>query len=50
LLINMVDIKTNYLYHVESGLGKAIFKKLKVFSGPIHDHDSQQPKEWNPII
>ena len=31
-------------------LGKAIFKKLKVFSGPIHDHDSQQPKEWNPII
>ena len=31
-------------------LGKAIFKKLKVFSGPIHDHDSQQPKEWNPSI
>ena len=31
-------------------LGKAIFKKLKVFSGPIHAHDSQQPKEWNPSI
>ena len=31
-------------------LGKAIFKKLKVFSGPKHDHDSQQPKEWNPSI
>ena len=31
-------------------LGKAIFKKLKVFSGPRHDHDSQQPKEWNPSI
>ena len=29
-------------------LGKAIFKKLKVFSGPTHDHDSQHPKEWNP--
>ena len=31
-------------------LGKAIFKKLKVFSGPTHHHDSQQPKEWNPSI
>ena len=31
-------------------LGKAIFKKLKVFSGPRHDHDSQQPQEWNPSI
>ena len=31
-------------------LGKAIFKKLKVFSGPTHDYDSQQPKEWNPSI
>ena len=31
-------------------LGKAIFKKLKVFSGPNHDHESQQPKEWNPEI
>tara|TARA_B100000123_G_scaffold245402_1_gene201247 strand:+ start:34 stop:468 length:435 start_codon:yes stop_codon:yes gene_type:complete len=31
-------------------LGRSIFKKLKVFSGPTHDHDSQQPKEWNPSI
>jgi len=31
-------------------LGKAIFKKLKVFSGPNHDHESQKPKEWNPEI
>ena len=31
-------------------LGKSIIKKLKVFSGPKHDHESQQPKEWNPKI
>ena len=31
-------------------LNKSIIKKLKVFSGPNHDHESQQPKEWNPII
>tara|TARA_B100001057_G_scaffold239976_1_gene240254 strand:+ start:25566 stop:25997 length:432 start_codon:yes stop_codon:yes gene_type:complete len=27
-------------------LGKSIIKKLKVFSGPHHDHISQQPTEW----
>ena len=31
-------------------LGKSIIKKLKVFRGPNHDHESQQPKEWNPTI
>ena len=31
-------------------LGKSIIKKLKVFSGPKHDHESQQPTEWNPKI
>ena len=31
-------------------LGKSMIKKLKVFSGPNHDHESQQPIEWNPII
>lgn len=30
-------------------LGKTIIKKLKVFSGPVHDHESQQPSEWNPL-
>ena len=30
-------------------LGKSMIKKLKVFSGPNHDHESQQPTEWNPI-
>ncbi len=30
-------------------LGKSIIKKLKVFSGPVHDHESQQPSEWNPL-
>ena len=29
-------------------LGKSIIKKLKVFQGPNHDHESQQPIEWNP--
>jgi len=29
-------------------LGKSIIKKLKVFQGPSHDHESQQPTEWNP--
>jgi len=31
-------------------LNKSVIKKLKVFSGPNHDHESQQPKEWNPTI
>ena len=31
-------------------LGKSIIKKLKVFRGPDHDHESQKPKEWNPTI
>tara|TARA_B100000579_G_C22572488_1_gene729580 strand:- start:231 stop:665 length:435 start_codon:yes stop_codon:yes gene_type:complete len=29
-------------------LGKSMIKKLKVFSGPEHNHDSQKPIEWNP--
>ena len=28
-------------------LGKSIIKKLKVFKGPEHDHESQQPSKWN---
>ena len=31
-------------------LGKSIIKKLKVFGGPVHSHDSQQPTVWNPKI
>ena len=31
-------------------LGKSMIKKLKVYSGPDHDHGSQQPIEWNPTI
>ena len=31
-------------------LGKSMIKKLKVFSGPDHEHVSQQPIEWNPKI
>ena len=29
-------------------LGKSMIKKLKVFKGSEHDHDSQKPIEWNP--
>ncbi len=31
-------------------LGKSIIKKLKVYSGPVHPHESQNPSEWNPKI
>lgn len=31
-------------------LGKSMIKKLKVFSGSEHNHESQQPIEWNPTI
>ena len=31
-------------------LGKSMVKKLKVFPGPEHDHESQQPIEWNPEL
>ena len=29
-------------------LGKSIIKKLKIFKGPEHEHESQKPIEWNP--
>ena len=31
-------------------LGKSIIKKLKVYSGSEHPHESQNPGEWNPKI
>ena len=31
-------------------LGKKIFKKLKVYKGAHHPHESQEPKIWEPII
>lgn len=31
-------------------LGKSMIKKLKVFKGPEHDHESQKPEEWNPSL
>lgn len=31
-------------------LGKSIIKKLKVYSGSEHPHESQNPIEWNPTI
>ena len=31
-------------------LRKEIIKKLKLFKGPDHDHESQKPINWNPTI
>ncbi len=31
-------------------LGKKIFKKLKVYKGDNHPHESQEPKIWEPKI
>ena len=31
-------------------LGKSMLKKLKVFSGPNHDHESQKPTAWDPKL
>ena len=31
-------------------LGKTIIKKLKVYSGSEHPHESQNPSVWNPKI
>ena len=31
-------------------LGKSMIKKLKVYSGSEHPHESQNPTEWNPEI
>jgi large subunit ribosomal protein L13 len=29
-------------------LGRAMFRKLKVYAGPDHPHQAQQPVPWNP--
>ena len=31
-------------------LGKSLFKKLKVYRGSEHPHESQNPTVWNPKI
>ena len=28
-------------------LGRQMFKKLKVYAGPEHNHQAQKPEEWN---
>ena len=43
--INQHDI--NY---IQNKLGKQMFKKLKVFQGSDHPHESQQPTIWEPKI
>lgn len=29
-------------------LGRAMMKKLKVYAGPEHPHEAQQPESWEP--
>ena len=29
-------------------LGRAMLKKLKVYAGPEHPHEAQQPEPWQP--
>lgn len=31
----------------EGKLGRQMFKKLKVYAGPNHDHAAQKPEVWN---
>ena len=31
-------------------LGNSMIKKLKVYSGSEHPHESQNPTEWSPNI
>ena len=31
-------------------LGRSMIKKLKVYSGSEHNHESQKPIEWNPNL
>ncbi len=31
-------------------LGRAMFKKLKVYAGPEHPHAAQRPEAWTPKI
>ena len=31
-------------------LGKSMIKKLKVYRGAEHPHQSQNPSEWNPKL
>jgi len=31
-------------------LGKSMIKKLKVYRGSEHPHESQNPTKWNPKI
>lgn len=28
-------------------LGRQMYKKLKVFTGPVHTHEAQKPEIWN---
>lgn len=31
-------------------LGRAMIKKLKIYAGPEHPHEAQQPVEWKPNL
>ena len=42
--------ETFFSKFLKNKLGKSIIKKLKIYSGSNHPHESQNPSEWNPKI
>ena len=57
VLKDILETKSEYIIEEavkgmlpKNKLGKQMFKKLKVFKGSEHPHDSQQPTIWEPKI
>ena len=57
VLKDILDSKPEYIIEdavkgmlPKNKLGKQMFKKLKVFQGSDHPHESQQPTIWEPKI
>ena len=57
VLKDILDSKPEYIIEEavkgmlpKNKLGKQMFKKLKVFQGSDHPHESQQPTIWEPKI
>ena len=54
---DIIDLKPEFVIEEavkgmlpKNKLGKKIFKKLKVYKGDNHPHESQEPKIWEPKI
>ena len=48
--LNNLGIQENLKKQITLVEWPEIIKKLKVFKGPNHDHESQKPINWNPTI